>query len=372
MDCERDTDTDTGGGPEKGGVTRRGERDWNRARGGPEAGTGLEKPTGEGKKKEEEEEEEPGLEDLAGIGSATAERLRRAGVLSVRDLAALPGRELFIKSDLSEGKAEEVSRRAREAVFSRVFTAREYLQRRRGMPVLSTGSKNLDGLLQGGLEPGITELIGAYGTGKTQLCLQLCVTVQLTKNRGGLNAGAFYIDTEDTFKPERLEEIARGLGVEDDTLLDRVYSFRALNSEHQFEGLSLVKEYLRKGVRLLIVDSLTAHFRSEYAGRENLVTRQQRLNHFIHLLQRLTILHDLIVVVTNQVLDVPEMRPGVRPTKPAGGNVVAHGSTFRLWLERAKAGTRVTVIDSPKHPRASTYVDLSGAGIVDVDLESLG
>ncbi len=310
------------------------------------------------------------LEDLAGVGSATAEKLRRAGISTVRDLAAFSARELEGLSELSDGKAEEVSRRAREAVFPKVLSAREYMERRRTMPRLTTGSKNLDRLLCGGLEPGITELIGAYGTGKTQICLQACLTVQLTPNRGGLDGAAFYIDTEDTFKPERLEEIARGIGLEDDRALDRVFGFRAINSDHQFEGLRLAQDYVReRGVKVLIVDSLTAHFRNEYQGRENLVSRQQRLNAFIHQLQRLTTLHDTIVLVTNQILDVPEVIPGVKPMKPAGGNVVAHGSTFRLWLERSKGRTRVNVIDSPKHPKWSTYVALSERGVVDVEEE---
>ncbi len=310
------------------------------------------------------------LEDLAGVGSATAEKLRRAGIATVRDLAAVSARELEGLSELSDGKAEEVSRRAREAVFPKVLSAREYMEKRRSMPRLTTGSKNLDRLLCGGLEPGITELIGAYGTGKTQICLQACLTVQLTPNRGGLDGAAFYIDTEDTFKPERLEEIARGIGLEDDRALDRVFGFRAINSDHQFEGLRLAQEYVReRGVKVLIVDSLTAHFRNEYQGRENLVSRQQRLNAFIHQLQRLATLHDLIVLVTNQILDVPEVIPGVKPMRPVGGNVVAHGSTFRLWLERSKGRTRVNIIDSPKHPKWSTYVALSEGGVVDVDEE---
>ncbi|MBM5805639.1 MAG: DNA repair and recombination protein RadA [Candidatus Verstraetearchaeota archaeon] len=333
-----------------------------------------EKKKEDGRMSEDEEEsekermvEEADLEDLSGIGPSTAEKLRRAGISSVRDLAAIPVKELLAMSELGEGKAEEATKRAREAALPKVFTAREYLERRRNMPRLTTGTKNLDELLGGGLEPGITELIGAYGTGKTQICLQLCMTVQLTKNRGGLDGAAFYVDTEDTLKPERLEQIAKGVGLEDDRALDKVFGFRAVNTDHQFEGLRIAQEYVReKGVKLLIVDSLTAHFRNEYPGRENLVVRQQRLNAFMHQLLRMASLYDLIVVVTNQILDVPEVIPGVRPFKPVGGNVVAHGSTFRLWLERTKGRTRVTVIDSPKHPRGSAYVALTEKGVEDV------
>jgi DNA repair protein RadA len=318
----------------------------------------------------EYEMEERELEDLSGIGPSTADKLRRAGISSVRELAAIPVRELLSMSELGEGKAEEATKRARDAALPKVFTAREFLERRKNMPRLTTGTKNLDGLLCGGLESGITELIGAYGTGKTQICLQLCMTVQLTKNRGGLDGAAFYVDTEDTLKPERLEQIAKGIGLEDDKALDRVYGFRAINSDHQFEGLRQAQEYVKeKGVKLLVVDSLTAHFRNEYPGRENLVVRQQRLNNFMHQLLRMASLYDLIVVVTNQILDVPEVIPGVKPFKPVGGNVVAHGSTFRLWLERTKGRTRVTVIDSPKHPRGSTYVALTERGVEDVEQE---
>ncbi|MEM4216751.1 MAG: DNA repair and recombination protein RadA [Candidatus Methanomethylicaceae archaeon] len=315
-----------------------------------------------------DDEVEIELEDLAGIGSSTAYKLRRAGISSVKELVAMPVKELLERSELGEGKAEEATKSARDLVLPKVVTARYFLERR-NMPKLTTGTKNIDGLMDGGLEPGITELIGAYGSGKTQLCLQLCVTVQFTKNRGGLNGAAFYIDTEDTFKSERLLQIAKRFGFEDDQLLDRVYSFRAINSDHQFEGLRQAVEYTKKSVRLLVVDSITSHFRNEYPSRENLMLRQQRLNSFVHGLQRLVTLYDLIVVVTNQVLDVPEMIPGVRPARPVGGNMVAHGSTFRLWLERTKGKTRVTCIDSPKHARGMTYVMLTEGGVEDAEEE---
>ncbi|MCX8182077.1 MAG: DNA repair and recombination protein RadA [Candidatus Methanomethyliaceae archaeon] len=315
-------------------------------------------------------DEELDLEDLAGIGSSTAEKLRRAGINSVKELAAISVRELLERSELGEVKAEEATKGARDLVLPKVLSAREFLERRKNMPRLSTGSKNIDRLLEGGLEPGITELIGAYGTGKTQICLQLCVTVQLTNNRGGLNSAAFYIDTEDTFKPERLLQIAKRFGLEDDQVLDGVYCFRAINSDHQFEGLKEAARYIKeKSVKLLIVDSLTSHFRSEYPGRENLVLRQQRLNSFMHALQRFVALYDLMVVVTNQVLDVPEVIPGARPARPVGGNIVAHGSTFRLWLERAKGMTRITCIDSPKHARGNVYVMLTEGGVEDAEDE---
>ncbi len=308
------------------------------------------------------------LEDLVGIGSSTADKLRRAGIGSVRELAAMPVKELLERSELGEGKAEEATKSARDLVLPKVVTARDFLERRKNMPKLTTGTKNIDGLMDGGLEPGITELIGAYGSGKTQLCLELCVTIQFIKNRGGLNGAAFYIDTEDTFKPERLLQIAKRFGFEDDQLLDRVYSFRAINSDHQFEGLRQAVEYIKeRSVRLLVVDSLTSHFRNEYPGRENLVLRQQRLNSFVHGLQRLVTLYDLIVVVTNQVIDVPEVIPGLRPARPVGGNIVAHGSTFRLWLERTKGKTRVTCIDSPKHARGTAYVMLTEGGVEDAE-----
>ncbi|MBC7112478.1 MAG: DNA repair and recombination protein RadA [Candidatus Methanomethyliales bacterium] len=314
--------------------------------------------------------EELDLEDLSGIGSSTAEKLRRAGISSVKELAAISVRELLERSELGEGKAEEVTKSAREFCLPKVLSAKEFLERRRKMPRLTTGSKNIDKLLGGGLEPGITELIGAFGTGKTQICLQLCVTVQLTENRGGLNGTAFYIDTEDTLKPERILQIAKRFGIEDEEILEGVYCFRAINSDHQFEGLREAARYIKeKSVKLLIVDSLTSHFRSEYPGRENLVLRQQRLNNFMHGLQKLVSLYDLIVVATNQVVDVPEVIPGARPARPAGGNIVAHGSTFRLWLERCKGMTRLTCIDSPKHARDTTYVTLTEGGVEDVEEE---
>lgn len=309
------------------------------------------------------------LEDLPGVGEATAQKLRKAGILSVEDLAALSAREIAQRVEgLSEDRAFSLAKEARRRLGIGIYTAKQYLEKRRSQPKLSTGIRSLDELLRGGLEPGITELIGGYGTGKTQLCLQLCVTAQLPPEKGGLSGKAFFIDTEHTFSPDRILAIAQRFELDGDSALENVLATYAVNTDHQMELVHEAAQYVkRENVKLIIIDSLTAHFRSEFPGRENLVARQQKLNALIHQLIRLSMIYGVVVVVTNQILDIPECFPGMKPSKPAGGNIVAHGCTFRLWLERSKDLTKITILDSPKHPRASTLVKLTEEGVVDAD-----
>ncbi|RLE49103.1 MAG: DNA repair and recombination protein RadA [Candidatus Methanomethylicota archaeon] len=306
------------------------------------------------------------LESLDGVGAVTAEKLRRGGITCLRDLAALSTRELLQRVEgISEERAFAITRAAREKLGVGIVPAKVYL--RGNAAKLTTGCSGLDAILKGGLEKGITELVGAYGTGKTQLCFQLCVTVQLPKEKGGLGGGAFFIDTEDTFSSTRIVEIARRFGMGEE-VLENIYHAKALNTDHQMDLVEEAFNYVKyNNVKLVVVDSLTAHFRSEYVGREALVARQQKLNRHIHQLQRLFMLYDIVVVVTNQILDVPEYVPGTANYKPAGGNIVAHGCTYRILLEKSKGLTKATIIDSPKHPRASTYFAVKDEGIVDAE-----
>ena len=189
----------------------------------------------------------------------------------------------------------------------------------------STGSKNLDKLLGGGIETqAVTEFIGEFGAGKTQICLMLSVMVQLPSEKGGLNGNVVYIDTEGTFIPERVFEMAKALWLDPHKTLGNVFLARAYNSSHQ----CLLIEHLSKfcpenNVKLVVVDSMIGHFRGEYIGRETLSERQQALNNQLHKLLRLTEAFNLPVVVTNQVQANPAQFFG-DPNKPTGGNIMAH------------------------------------------------
>lgn len=312
---------------------------------------------------------EEGLEELDGVGPATAEKLRRGGITSLRELAALSTRELLQRVEgISEERAFAITKAAREKVGVGVVPARAYLTRKASR--LTTGCKSLDSILSGGVERGITELVGAYGTGKTQLCFQLSVTVQLPKEGGGLEGAAFFIDTEDTFSEVRVVEIAKRFGMGEEAL-DKIYHAKAYNSDHQMELVEEALNYVKyNNVKLIIVDSLTAHFRSEYVGREALVARQQKLNRHVHQLQRLFMLYDVVIVVTNQILDVPEYIPGSPTSRPVGGNVVAHGCTYRILLERSRGLIKATIMDSPKHPRASAFITVGSEGVADAEAKT--
>ena len=309
------------------------------------------------------------LEDLEGVGRVTAEKLRRAGYLTIRDIAYSSAHELAEVVG-SEDRAMNIIRSAQKLMgYGRLFiTAKEYYEERKRIAYISTGVRALDDLLEGGVETrAITELIGEFGAGKTQLCHQLAVMVQLPREEGGLGARALYIDTEGTFRPERVISIARYRGLDPEEALENIVYARAYNSDHQMllvdEAKRLVSE---ENVRIVLVDSLITHFRAEYPGRENLAARQQKLNKHIMQLARLAAIYDVAVVVTNQVLAAPDVFFG-NPLKPAGGNIVAHGCTYRIWLRKGKEGKRIArIIDSPKHAEKEAVFMIADEGVVDV------
>jgi DNA repair protein RadA len=234
---------------------------------------------------------------------------------------------------------------------------------------ITTGSKNLDELLGGrGIESrSITEAFGAFGSGKTQLGLSMAVNVQLPFAQGGAEGKCVFIDTEGTFRPERIKQFADGIGANPEKVLKNILVARAFNSDHQMLLLEKIGELIKSGepIRLLIVDSLTAHFRAEYAGRGQLADRQQKLNRYMHDLMRLAETYNLAVYVTNQVMANPAQMFG-DPTTAIGGNIVGHASTYRIYLRRGKAGSRVAkLIDSPNLPDNEAVYFVTTAGIRD-------
>ncbi|MEM2687937.1 MAG: DNA repair and recombination protein RadA, partial [Thermoproteota archaeon] len=263
------------------------------------------------------------LEDVEGVGPATARKLREAGFSTVESLAVATAFELSEAAGIGYDVALKISQRARELVRISLVTADEVYKRRQLAQKITTGSKALDALLGGGVETqAITELVGEFGTGKTQLCHSLSVTVQLPQDKGGLQASALYIDTEGTFRPERIVQIAKRHGLDAEKALKNIVYARVYNSDHQVLLVDKAWEVCgEKDIRLIVVDSLTSLFRGEYLGREALALRQQRLNSHVHKLLKLAEALNLAVVVTNQVVANPGQFFG-DPNKPAGGNVV--------------------------------------------------
>jgi len=317
-------------------------------------------------------EEELELESLDGIGPATKQKLTAAGIYSILDLVSRGPSEIADAINIDLSKAIDLINKARARLVElgriekEFVSATELYKKRQAIDRISTGSKNLDDLLGGGIETqAVTEFYGEYGSGKTQICHTLCVKVQMPKEQGGLNSGAIYIDTENTFRPERIVEIAENYGLNPEEILSKIIVAKAYNSAHQELIVREVGRLIDKEkIRLLIVDSAVAHYRAEFLGRGTLADRQQRLNRFMHNLLRIAEVHNLAVVVTNQVQAAPDVFFG-DPSRPTGGHVVAHTSTYRIYLRKAGKNRIARMMDSPYHPEREAVFILNEKGIDD-------
>ena len=311
------------------------------------------------------------IRDLPGIGATIAKKLIDVGYSTVNSIAITPARILIEEAGLGDKTAAKIIQAAREALNIGFKTADTVWERRKSLARISTNSTDLDNLLGGGgIETGgITEFYGEYRTGKTQIMHQLCVNVQLSKEEGGISGKALYIDSEGTFRPERLIQMAEAKGLDYREVLKNVIYARAYSSDHQ---IMLIKDAMKiiieKNIKLIIVDSLISHFRAEFIGRGTLATRQQLLNLHLHDLLRLAEMYpELAVVITNQVQSKPDTFFG-DPTKATGGNIIAHGATVRIYLRKGKGEQRVAkMIDAPNLPEGEAIFALTEGGIVDVD-----
>ena len=240
------------------------------------------------------------------------------------------------------------------------------------MGKLTTGSETLNTLLGGGLETcAISEFYGEFGSGKTQVAHQLAVNVQLPPDKGGLNGSVIIIDTENTFRPERIKDMAEGLALDYQEVLQHIHVARAYNSNHQIllvdraEKLAEELKETEKPVRLLIIDSATAHFRAEYVGRGTLADRQQKINKHLHDALRFGDLNNAVIMITNQVQVRPDAFFG-DPTRPIGGHIVGHTATFRIYLRKSKGEKRIArLVDSPNLPEAEAVFSVSKVGVRD-------
>ena len=311
------------------------------------------------------------IEDLPGVGPATAQKLRELGYHTVESLAMATIRELE-PVGVSEKKAAQVIQAARSSIGVSFIRADQLLKQRQSIARLTTRSKTLDGIVDGGLETQtITEFYGEYGCGKSQMCHQLCVNVQLPIEKGGLNGGALYIDTENTFRLERIVQMSKHLGLNPEEVVKNIIYAEAYTSDHQMFLLENADEIIKaNNIKLIIIDSLTAHFRSEYIGREMLASRQQRLNKHMHKLTALARAFNAVAVVTNQVMSKPDQFFG-DATHPIGGNIVGHTSQTRIYLRRASHGpTRIArLVSSPYLPEGEEIFKVTENGIEDVSEE---
>jgi len=330
------------------------------------------KTTKKAEKEEEEEKEEEKvlkLSDLPGVGPAAVEKLEAAGIYDLMGVAVMGPKQLSDAAGLGEAAARKAIQSARGMMNLGFQTGVEYSEKRKEICKITTGSKNFDELLGGrGIETkAITEAFGAYGSGKSQLGFTLSVRTQLPKEMGGAGGKTVFVDTEGTFRPERIRQIAEGLDLNPEEVLKNVFVARAFNSDHQMLLLDKVTEMIKDGepIKLVVIDSLTAHFRAEFSGRGQLADRQQKLNKYMHNLMKLAEQSNVAIYVTNQVMANPAMMFG-DPTTAIGGNIVGHASTYRIYLRRGKKGSRVAkLIDSPDLPDNETLFYLTEKGVTD-------
>ena len=311
------------------------------------------------------------LVDLPGVGEKTAEKLKASGYTDLMSIAAASSGELAGAAEIGDETAAKIIAAARDKLEMGFEPATKVLEKRSLIGKITTGAKALDDLLGGGVETqAITEAHGAFGSSKTQLGLQLAVNVQLPKEKGGLEGKVIFIDTESTFRPERLAQIAEAAGLNAEEALANVFVARAYNSDHQVMLAEKAEDIIKKeNIRLIIVDSLTSHFRSDYTGRGTLANRQQKLNRHMHKLQRLSDVYNLAIYVTNQVMSRPDVLFG-DPTVPIGGHIVGHQATYRLYMRKSKGEKRIArLIDSPSLPEGEAIFKVVADGIRD-DKES--
>lgn len=304
------------------------------------------------------------ITNLPGVGSKTAEKLEKAGFGDLLSIAVCTVGELSDQGGVSDRVARQIIQAAREMLDMGFQSGTDILEKRESVAKISLGCSHIDNMMDGGFETGsITECFGQYGSGKTQLALMLAVTAQQDYE----GSTVVYIDTENTFRPERVVQFAKGKGLEPDEILNNIKVARAYNSDHQMLLTEKVEEIIKEGndVKLVIVDSLTAHFRAEFVGRGTLARRQQKLNKHMHTLALIADKHNLCVYVTNQVMAKPDQFFG-DPTEAIGGNIVGHNSTYRIYLRRGRKGTRVAkLIDSPNLPDDECVFMITSDGIED-------
>ena len=293
---------------------------------------------------------------------------RKAGFeLTKEAIAKMTPEELSSILRIPISQATDMVQKARIELGMKIMRASELKRLYERIKKITTGSKALDELLGGGVETmSMTEFYGEYGSGKTQICHQLAVNVQLPPDQGGLSGKAVYIDTENTFRPERIVAMAKAVGLDPNEALDNIFVAKAVTSDHQMAIVDEVEQIIKKeNIKLIIVDSVTSHFRAEYPGRENLARRQQKLNQHLHQLTRLAWIYNVAVVVTNQVMAKPDTFYG-DPTEAVGGHILAHAPTVRVYIRKKKGNVRVArVVDAPHLPEAEAIFVITDEGIRD-------
>jgi DNA repair protein RadA len=316
------------------------------------------------------------ISDLPGVGPATKAKLEAGGITTILDLAASTVNELVDNLNITDETAHNLIFEAQRLLKEKGYlekdlvSAQELYDRRAKMVRCTTYSNHLDNLFLGGIETqAVTEFYGEFGSGKTQICHTLCISSQLPTEEHGLGGNVLYIDTESTFRPERIVQIAKTRKIDVDKVLENIHVAKVYNASH----LELIVKALggliqQNDIKLVVVDSIISLHRAEFVGRGTLSERQQKLNAIMHRLKRIAEIYNIAIVITNQVQASPDTFFG-DPTKAAGGNIIGHASTYRIYLRKAGQERKAIMIDSPCHPYSDTNFVITEGGIGDPDEE---
>jgi meiotic recombination protein DMC1 len=252
-------------------------------------------------------------------------------------------------------------------------TALDVKSLRKEVIKITSGASSLDKILGGGLETGsITEVFGEFRTGKTQLAHTLCVTSQLGFGMQGGQGKVIYLDTENNFRPERIEQVAQRFGLDTELTLENIVVGTASTSDEQMSMMAHICALLadpdQGPFRVLIVDSIISLFRVDFSGRGELSERQQKLNKHMKQLSNVAQEFNIVVLIVNQCQADPGALAMFGPViKPVGGHVIAHASTTRIMLKKGKAEQRIAkIFDSPLMPEEEATFAISSGGIVDI------
>lgn len=309
---------------------------------------------------------EPGI--LRGVTAPTIKKILDAGITTVEGLARQTPKQLAESAGIGEDTAESAISKAITLISRGYITGSQLHEETKNRTRLTTGSKLLDDLLGGGVESETTlEISGQEGSGKTQICHTLAVRAQLPIEEGGLDGMVLWIDTENTFHSERIIEIAESLGLDPEVVLDNIIIGRAYSTPHQKMLINqLEKQCHDNNVKLIVIDSMMAHLRSEYVGRGMLAERQNELGQMLHRVAKVCRTYKITAVYTNQVMDNPGVLYG-NPEKSVGGHIMGHAATTRIHIRKAKDPKRIILLmKSPYLPYGEAPIIISSMGIEDV------
>ncbi len=310
---------------------------------------------------------EPGV--LKGVTAPTIEKIKKAGIHSVEDLASQTTKGLSERAGIGKDTAQGAINKALLFVGRGYITGKQLYDELQHRTRLSTGAEELDKLLGGGIESETTtEISGKEGSGKTQICHRLAVQAQRSIEDGGLGSEVAWIDTEDTFRPDRIMEIAISLDMEPMTVLSHIHRWKAANTPDQQKAVEMLGTLCHeKNVKLIIVDSMMAHLRGEFLGRGMLAERQNVLGGILQKLAKICRTYQVTAVYTNQVMDNPAIMYG-NPEKAIGGHIMGHAATTRIHLRRGKGELRIASLKkSPYLPDGEARFKVTERGVEDVE-----